>query len=50
MSHKRRRQPEADELLDEAPVGYAQVLPVASLPDDFDGEAGDGATYLALVA
>lgn len=25
-----------------------QVLPVAILPDDFDGEPEDGATYLAL--
>jgi len=25
-----------------------QALPVAELPDDFEGEAQDGATYLAL--
>lgn len=32
-----------------APEGGAQVLPVAQLPDDFEGEPLDGATYLALV-
>jgi hypothetical protein len=47
--YKRRRQAnDADE--DEAPAGYAQVLPVATLPADFDGEAEDGATYLALAS
>lgn len=29
-------------------VPGARVLPVADLPDDFEGEAMDGATYLAL--
>jgi len=34
----------------DAPAGSAQVLPVADLPEDFDGEAEDGATYLALAS
>ena len=31
---------------DDAP--FNRALPVAELPDDFDGEALDGATFLAL--
>jgi hypothetical protein len=27
---------------------YAQALPIADLPEGFEGEAEDGATYLAL--
>lgn len=27
---------------------FGQALPVADLPDDFDGEVLDGATYLAV--
>jgi len=29
-------------------VPFNRALPVAELPDDFDGEALDGATFLAL--
>lgn len=29
-------------------VPFNRVLPVAELPDDFDGEVLDGATFLAL--
>lgn len=41
---KRRRQ---NEEVTEAPAS-GQVLPVAELGDDFNGDAEDGATYLAL--
>jgi predicted 2-oxoglutarate/Fe(II)-dependent dioxygenase YbiX len=34
------------ELNDDVP--FNRALPVAELPDDFDGEALDGATFLAL--
>ena len=34
------------EKIDDAP--FNRALPVAELPDDFDGEALDGATFLAL--
>lgn len=35
-----------DEL--EQTVRTSQVLPIADLPQDFDGEVDDGATFLAL--
>lgn len=41
---KRRRQ---NEEVTEAPAS-GQVLPIADLGADFDGDADDGATYLAL--
>jgi hypothetical protein len=30
------------------PVGKSQVLPIGELPEDFEGDPEDGATYLAL--
>lgn len=46
---KRRASYDDTEEEEELPKALAgQVLPVAELPDDFDGEAEDGATYLAL--
>lgn len=36
---------------DERPrVGRLQALPIAELPDDYDGQVLDGATYLAISA
>lgn len=46
--HKRRWDANPDGEEDGPPVGNAQVLPVAQLPDDWEGEPMDGATYLAL--
>ena len=39
---------EDDEAQDGEGFPKAQALPIATLPDDFDGEVEDGATYLAL--
>ncbi len=47
---KRFREGEDGEM-DEEGQGYpkAQALPIADLPDGYDGEVEDGATYLAMV-
>lgn len=42
-----QRQELGDELRKKK-IPHTRVLPVADLPDDFEGEAFDGATYLAL--
>ena len=39
-----------DELVDDEPSKFgAQVLPVAELPDNFNGVPEDGASYLFMV-
>jgi hypothetical protein len=45
----RKRKREEYESSDEEPLLGKQVLPVADLPDDFDGEPLDGAQYLFTV-
>jgi Survival motor neuron (SMN) interacting protein 1 (SIP1) len=44
-----KRKREEYESSDEEPLLGRQVLPVADLPDDFDGEPLDGAQYLFTV-
>lgn len=46
-SGKRKR--EDYDSSDEEPLLGRQVLPIANLPDDFDGEPMDGAQYLFTV-
>ncbi|EAU84635.2 hypothetical protein CC1G_00154 [Coprinopsis cinerea okayama7 len=46
---KRKRDAYEDDSDDEVPAYGKQILPVASLPDDFDGEPQDGMEYLFTV-
>lgn len=48
MVNKRKRQEPEDSDLEE-PAPGRQILPVANLPDDFDGDPTDGMQYLFLV-
>jgi hypothetical protein len=48
MSFKRTREEYEDSDSDEPSLGK-QVLPVANLPADFDGEPEDGLQYLFMV-
>lgn len=44
----REGEQESEEVQDGEGYPKAQALPIADLPEDFTGEAEDGATYLAL--
>ena len=46
---KRKRDQMEDEDDDDEPSLGRQILPVANLPDDFDGEPMDGMQYLFTV-
>ena len=50
-SKKRKRENEKDgsDDFDDTTCGLRQILPVANLPIDFDGEPLDGMQYLFLV-
>ena len=48
MSSKRKWD-DLDESDDEEPLMGKQVLPIANLPADFDGEPADGLQYLFVV-
>ena len=46
---KRQREGEDDDEEQNETHSRMQALPIADLPDDFDGDPEDGATYLAIV-
>ncbi|KAF4619720.1 hypothetical protein D9613_005107 [Agrocybe pediades] len=49
MSSLKRKRMETNDSDEESPSYGRQILPVANLPDDFDGEPADGLQYLFMV-
>jgi hypothetical protein len=49
MASMKRKASDMDDLDEEEPSFGKQILPVANLPDSFDGEPMDGLQYLFTV-